>query len=140
MNSQTKDISSNKNRVTSSSKSKSKSKVSSVGIAVVKSTFNNTIVTITNPNGDVVAFSSGGRTQKGARKATAFAGEEAARTAAHKALELGMLEVHVKIKGCGNARDSGTRGLASAGLKILTISELTGIPHNGCRRRKKKRV
>ena len=51
-----------------------------------------------------------------------------------------MSEVHVKIKGCGNARDSGTRGLAAGGLKILTISELTGIPHNGCRRRKKKRV
>ena len=118
----------------------SKVKVSSTGIAVINSTFNNTIVTLTNPNGDVVAFSSGGRTQKGARKATAFAGEEAAKTAAQKAIELGMSEVHVKIKGCGNARDSGTRGLAAGGLKILTISELTGIPHNGCRRRKKKRV
>ncbi len=119
---------------------KSRIKVSKSGIAVINSTFNNTIVTITNPNGDVVASSSGGVTQKGARKATAFAGEEAAKAAASKASELGMDEVHVKIIGAGNARDSGTRGLYSGGLKILTISELTGIPHNGCRRRKKKRV
>ena len=117
-----------------------KIKVQGQGIASISSQSNNTIVTIANPNGDVIASASGGRFQKGARKSTAHAGEEAAKYAAGVAVELGMTQVHVNLRGAGNGRDSGVRGLHAGGLTILSISELTGIPHNGCRRKKKKRI
>lgn len=118
----------------------SKIKVQGQGIASIKAGLNNTIVTIANPNGDVISAASGGRFQKGARKSTAHAAEEAAKHAASAAVEMGMSQVHVHIRGAGNGRDSGVRGLHSGGLSILSISELTGIPHNGTRRKKKKRI
>ena len=111
-----------------------------MGQAHITSTFNNTIITITTPGGDTVRCGSGGKTQKGARKATAHAAEEAAKFAGAKAVDLGMNQVVVFLKGPGSGRESAVKGLYTAGLKVLQIIECTPMPHNGCRRRKKKRV
>ena len=124
----------------SNKSSNSKQKASAVGNAYITSTFNNTNVTLTNPNGDVLCWASGGKTQKNARKSTAHAAEEAAKYAGAKAVSLGMSQICVYLKGPGGGRESAVRGLNSAGLKVLQIVECTPIPHNGCRRRKKKRV
>lgn len=118
----------------------SKQRAPAVGNAYITSTFNNTNVTLTNPNGDVLCWGSGGKTQKGARKSTAHAAEEAAKYAGAKAVALGMSQIYVYLKGPGGGRESAVRGLNSSGLKVLQIVECTPIPHNGCRRRKKKRV
>jgi small subunit ribosomal protein S11 len=123
----------------SKSGARSKKKAPVTGIAYVDSTFNNTIITVTTVSGDAVASCSGGRTQKGARKATAHAAEEAGKFVGARVVEMGMAEVHVRIKGPGSGRDAAVRGLAAAGLRVMTVTECTPIPHNGCRRRKKKR-
>jgi small subunit ribosomal protein S11 len=111
------------------------------GIAFVKASFNNTLVTITDPNGDVICQSSaGGSGFKGSRKSTPFAAQRAAQTAATKARKMGLVEVEVKVKGPGSGRESAVRELQQAGLKIISIEDITPIPHNGCRPRKKRRV
>src|SRR3990167_11327211 len=121
-------------------KVKKKRQVSS-GIAHVKSTFNNTIVTITDPSGNVVAWSSAGKVNfSGSRKSSAFAATVAAQDAAKTAMSMGMKEVEVNLKGPGAGRESAVRGLQSAGLIISIIRDKTPVPHNGCRARKRRRV
>jgi len=110
-------------------------------VAHVKATFNNTIVTITDMNGDTLATGSAGASGfKGSRKSTPFAAQQAAELAASKARKLGVVEVEVKVKGPGSGRESAMRALQAAGLKILSIEDVTPIPHNGCRPRKRRRV
>ena len=111
------------------------------GIVHVKATFNNTLVTITDTNGDVLCSESGGTIGfKGSRKSTPFAAQRAAQTAAGKARKMGLNEVEVLVKGPGSGRESAITALQSAGLKIISIEDVTPIPHNGCRPPKKRRV
>lgn len=111
------------------------------GIAHVKATFNNTIVVITDPSGKVVAWASGGKVNfSGSRKSSAFAATVAAQDAGKTATGFGMKEVEVYLKGPGAGRESAVRGLQSAGLTISVIRDVTPVPHNGCRPRKRRRV
>jgi len=111
------------------------------GVVHIQSTFNNTIITITDVSGNVVAWSSAGaRGFKGSRKSTPFAAQVAAGDAAAKAMEHGLKNVTVMVKGPGAGRESALRALASAGLKISLIRDVTPIPHNGCRQPKRRRV
>jgi small subunit ribosomal protein S11 len=111
------------------------------GIAHVKATFNNTLVTVTDGGGDVLIRESAGTVGfKGARKSTPFAAQRAAESAAVKARKMGINEIEVKVKGPGSGRESAVTALQAAGLKILSIEDVTPIPHNGCRPRKKRRV
>ena len=111
------------------------------GIAHVQATFNNTIVTITDPKGNTLAWASAG-TQgfKGSRKSTPFAAQVTAEAAARKALELGLKQVEVFVKGPGSGRESAIRAIQAAGLDINMIKDVTPIPHNGCRPPKRRRV
>lgn len=112
-----------------------------VGVAHIYSTFNNTIITITDPAGNVVSWSSSGASGfKGSRKSTPFAAQVAGENAARKARDLGMKTVSVLIKGPGSGRESALRALYSSGLSISSIRDVTPIPHNGCRPRKSRRV
>lgn len=111
------------------------------GIAHVKATFNNTIVSITDPSGNVISWASAGKTNfTGSRKSSAFAASVAAQDAGKIAMNHGMKEVEVCLKGPGSGRESAVRGLQSAGLIITMIKDKTPIPHNGCRPRKRRRV
>lgn len=112
------------------------------GIAHIKASFNNTIVTITDMNGDVLCSESSGSVGgfKGSRKSTPFAAGRAAEAAASKARKMGLVEVEVRVKGPGSGRESSISSLKGAGLKIISIEDVTPIPHNGCRPRKKRRV
>ena len=111
------------------------------GIAHIQATFNNTIVTITDVNGDVVSWSSAGtRGFKGSRKSTPFAAQLAAEDAARKAMEHGMKSIDVYVKGPGAGRESALRSLQAAGLKVNLIKDVTPIPHNGCRPPKRRRI
>ena len=111
------------------------------GVAHVKATFNNTIVTITDPSGNVISWASAGKTNfTGSRKSSAFAASVAAQDAGKIAMNHGMKEVEVSLKGPGSGRESAVRGLQSAGLIITMIKDKTPIPHNGCRPRKRRRV
>jgi small subunit ribosomal protein S11 len=111
------------------------------GIAHVKATFNNTLVTITDLNGDTLIRESAGTIGfKGSRKSTPFAAQRAAESAAVKARKMGLNEIEVRVKGPGSGRESAVTALQAAGLKILSIEDITPIPHNGCRPRKKRRV
>lgn len=111
------------------------------GAAHIKSTFNNTIVTITDVSGNVVSWSSAGvRGFKGSRKSTPFAAQLAAEDAAKKAMEHGMRTVSVYVNGPGAGRESALRALQSAGFKVSLIRDITPIPHNGCRPPKRRRV
>jgi len=111
------------------------------GIAHIHATFNNTIVTITDPDGNVIAWASGGRQGfKGSRKSTPFAAQVAAEAAARRAMEQGMRAVEVRIKGPGSGREAALRALQAAGLAIKMIRDVTPIPHNGCRPPKRRRV
>jgi small subunit ribosomal protein S11 len=113
----------------------------SEGVAHIHSTFNNTIVTITDYQGNVVAWSSAGTMGfKGSRKGTPFAGQQAADNAAKKAMEHGVRSVQVFVKGPGPGRESALRSLQSAGFQISLIKDVTPIPHNGCRPPKRRRV
>jgi small subunit ribosomal protein S11 len=115
--------------------------ISESGVAHVLSTFNNTIVTITDQKGHVVAWgSSGSAGFKGTKKGTPFAAQSAAEIAATKALDLGVRRVDVEVKGPGSGRETAIRALQSAGLDILTIKDVTPLPHNGCRPPKRRRV
>ncbi|WP_022670787.1 30S ribosomal protein S11 [Hippea alviniae] len=111
------------------------------GIAHIQATFNNTIVTITDPDGNVLCWSSAGDSGfKGTRKGTPFAAQLAAENAAKKAMAMGMKEIDVRVKGPGPGRETAIRALASAGLRVKSIRDVTPIPHNGCRPPKRRRV
>jgi small subunit ribosomal protein S11 len=112
-----------------------------VGIAYVHATFNNTIVTITDPNGGVICWaSSGSNGFKGSRKSTPFASQVAGESAARKARDLGVRTVNVFVRGPGSGRESALRALYTSGLQISSIKDTTPVPHNGCRPRKSRRV
>ncbi len=112
-----------------------------VGIAYITATFNNTTVTITDTKGDTVCWASAGTSGfKGSRKSTPFAGQMAAQQAAEKARKYGMKDVEVRVKGPGSGRESAITALEAAGLKVKSIEDVTPLPHNGCRPRKKRRV
>ena len=111
------------------------------GVAYIQSTFNNTIITITDQQGNTVCWASAGTAGfKGARKGTPFAAQLAAKEASTKAKEFGVRYVDVKIKGPGAGRESAIRALQAHGLEIKSIRDITPIPHNGCRQRKRRRV
>lgn len=111
-----------------------------VGHAHIKSSFNNTIISITDPTGGLVSWSSGGTVGfKGSRKSTPFAAQLAAEAAARKAMEHGMRRVDVYVKGPGSGRETAIRALQAAGLEVASIVDTTPVPHNGCRPRKRPR-
>lgn len=121
-------------------KVKKKRSISS-GVAHIKATFNNTIVTVSDPHGNVVAWASAGKVNfSGSRKSSGFAATVAAQDVAKAVVAMGMKEVEVKLKGPGAGRESAIRGLASAGLTITIIKDITPVQHNGCRARKRRRV
>jgi len=121
--------------------SKKEGKGVAQGLACIQATFNNTIVTITDPTGNVVTWASAGSVGfKGSRKSTPFAAQMAAESAAQKAIAQGMKEVKVFVKGPGAGREAAIRSLQAAGLEITAIKDVTPIPHNGCRPRKRRRV
>jgi len=111
------------------------------GSAHIQTTFNNTIVSITDPSGNVIAWSSAGSLGfKGSKKGTPFAAQMASETAAKKAMEMGLRHVDVYVKGPGSGRETAIRALQAAGLEITMIKDLTPVPHNGCRPPKRRRV
>jgi small subunit ribosomal protein S11 len=113
----------------------------STGVANILATFNNTQVTITDMHGNLIGWSSAGRVGfKGSRKSTAYAAQQVAQDAARQAMSHGMREVEVRVKGPGSGRESAIRALQAIGLEITCIKDVTPIPHNGCRPRKKRRV
>ena len=110
-------------------------------IIYVKATFNNTLITVTDPNGETLCWESAGTCGfKGARKSTPFAAQRAAESVAAKARRFGVREVEVRVKGPGSGRESAITGLQSAGLRIQSIEDVTPLPHNGCRPGKRRRV
>ena len=120
---------------------KKKERVEPTGMAHVKATFNNTIISITDNYGNVISWSSAGRIgQRGSRKNTPFAAQLAAKTAAKEAMDLGLRKVSVEVKGPGGGREASIRAMQAAGLQIMSIRDVTPIPHNGCRPKKRRRV
>ena len=120
---------------------KKKVLTSDEGVAHIKATFNNTIITLTDLHGNVVAWASAGAMGfKGSRKSTSFAAGQAAEKAANLALAIGLKRVRVEVKGPGSGRESAIRSLAVVGLEITAIKDVTPIPHNGCRPPKRRRV
>ncbi len=112
-----------------------------VGIAHIRASFNNTTITITDTKGDTLCWASSGTSGfKGSRKSTPFAGQLAAQQAAEKAIKFGMKEVDVKVNGPGSGRESAITSLQAAGLSIKSIEDVTPLPHNGCRPKKRRRV
>ena len=137
---QTKDIKSKTKKSTYSKKKKIKKNITN-GIAYVQSTFNNTIVSIADTEGNVISWSSAGQKGfKGSRKSTPYAAQVAADSAAAKALEYGMKVLSVEVKGPGSGRETALRALQSRGFKIISIKDTTPMPHNGTRPPKKRRV
>jgi small subunit ribosomal protein S11 len=111
------------------------------GVAHITATFNNTLVTITDPGGDVLCWATAGTSGfKGSRKSTPFAAQRAAETCAERAAKFGVKELEVRVKGPGAGRESAITGLQSAGITIRVIEDVTPLPHNGCRPPKKRRV
>jgi small subunit ribosomal protein S11 len=124
-----------------SKQKKKQKKVVTIGIANIQTTFNNTLITISDILGNTLCWASSGTSGfKGARKNTPFAAQSAARNAALKAIELGMEKIEIVIKGRGNGRETSIRAIKSAGLNILSIEDRTAIAHNGCRPPKKRRL
>lgn len=123
-------------------KKKSRKKtVESNGVAHIKATFNNTHVTLADNFGNVIAWSTAGTSGfKGSRKSTAYAATMAADKVAKEAMSMGLLKIDVRVKGPGSGRESAIRALAAAGLEVLSIRDVTPLPHNGCRPPKKRRV
>ena len=122
-------------------KKSAKRRVDVQGVATVNATFNTTLVSITDARGNVVAWGTPGKAGfKGSRKSTPYAAQMAAESAARTALDMGMRKVDVKVKGAGTGRESAVRALKNAGLEVLTIRDVTGTPHNGCRPSKKRKV
>jgi len=110
-------------------------------IAHIKATFNNTMITITDTNGEVLTWSSAGTVGfKGTRKSTPFAAQRAGERAAHAARKFGVMEVEIRVNGPGPGRESAITSLQAAGLRVLSIEDVTPLPHNGCRPRKRRRV
>ncbi len=111
------------------------------GVVHIQSTFNNTIITVTDPSGGTLAWgSAGGHGFKGSRKSTPFAAQVAAEDCAKKAMEHGVRQVSVYVKGPGAGRESAVRAIQAAGIKVTLIRDVTPIPHNGCRPKKRRRV
>ncbi len=111
------------------------------GIAHIHASFNNTLITITDLHGDTLCWASSGTMGfKGSRKSTPFAAQRTAEACANAARKMGMKEIEVRIKGPGSGRESSIRGLQAAGLSVRAIEDVTPIPHNGCRPRKKRRI
>ena len=125
-------------------KSKGKKKIRKnvpKAIVQIRATFNNTMITVTDPKGDTLAWASAGTVgNKGSRKSTPFAAQKAAESVADKVIKFGVKEVEVRVKGPGSGRESSIRALQSAGLEVKSIEDRTPLPHNGCRPRKKRRV
>lgn len=122
-------------------RTKKKEKVDAVGIAHIKASFNNTLITITDNYGNVISWATCGRMGfRGSRKSTPFAAQQAATTAAKTAMDLGLQKVAVMVKGPGSGRESAIRSLQAAGLEITAIRDVTPLPHNGCRPKKKRRI
>jgi small subunit ribosomal protein S11 len=113
-------------------------------VAHIKATFNNTIITLTDPTGETICWESAGSVEggkyRGSRKSTPFAAQRAAESVAAKAMKLGVRELEVRVKGPGSGRESAIRSLAANGLKIRVIEDVTPLPHNGCRPKKRRRV
>lgn len=111
------------------------------GVAYIKATFNNTIVTMTDAGGDVICWATAGTVGfKGSRKSTPFAAQRAAETVAEKAAKVGVREVEIRVKGPGAGRESAITGLQASGMSIKSIEDITPLPHNGCRPPKRRRV
>jgi small subunit ribosomal protein S11 len=122
-------------------KTKKKTTVESTGVAHIKATFNNVIVTLTDVQGNTISWASSGKMGfKGSKKNTPFAAQVAAESAAKTALDAGLRKVDVFIKGPGSGREAAIRSLQTAGLEIISIKDITPIPHNGCRPPKRRRV
>ncbi len=129
------------NQVSTKARKKKIRRVAASGVAHIKATFNNTIISITDASGGVVAWSSAGAVGfRGTKKGTPFAASSAAQAAARKALEAGVREINVLVKGPGSGRETAIRALQSAGLEVNSIKDVTPIPHNGCRPPKRRRV
>ena len=112
-----------------------------IGVVHIRATFNNTAITITDTHGDTLCWASAGTCGfKGSRKSTPFAGQCAAQQAAEKAVKFGVKDVDVRVNGPGSGRESAITALEAAGLKVKTLEDVTPIPHNGCRPKKKRRV
>jgi small subunit ribosomal protein S11 len=112
-----------------------------VGIVHIKATFNNTLISITDTEGNLIAqSSSGARGFRGSRKGTPFAAQQAANDVAQKAMDAGMREAEVRVKGPGGGRESAIRAINNAGIRVISIRDTTPIPHNGCRPPKRRRV
>ena len=122
-------------------RSKKKTKVSPEGIAFIKASFNNTIITLTDKKGNAIGWKSAGSLGfKGSRKSTPFAASQAAEEIAKEAMDRGLRTVEIRVKGPGGGRESSIRSLRAAGLNITSITDMTPIPHNGCRPPKRRRV
>ncbi len=122
-------------------KKKKKVQVEPEGIAYIKATFNNTVITLTNKFGNVISWASGGTSGfKGSRKSTPFAAQQASMQAAREAMDLGLTTVEVRVRGPGSGREAAIRSLQVAGLEISAIKDVTPVPHNGCRPPKRRRV
>ena len=120
---------------------KAKRRIVPEGKAFIQASYNNTIVTLTEPNGNVLSWSSSGSNGfKGARKSTPYAAQVSAENAVEKAKLYGLERVHVYVKGVGSGREQAIRGLVAGGLNLITITDTTPIPHNGCRKKKARRV
>jgi small subunit ribosomal protein S11 len=125
----------------SKKKTKKRERVDAHGKAHIKASFNNTIISLTDAYGNVVAWATAGRAGfKGSRKNTPYAAQNAAENAAKEAFELGLRRVDVEVKGPGSGREAAIRSLQAAGLEVVSIKDITPIPHNGCRAPKKRRV
>jgi len=112
-----------------------------VGRAYIQSTFNNTIITLTDPNGNVIAWASAGTAGfKGSRKSTPYAAQIAADRAAKRGMEHGLRQVEVYVRGPGSGREAAIRSLQGAGIQVMSIRDVTPVPHNGCRAPKRRRV
>ena len=128
-------------QASSSGAKRSKKVVESEGVAHITATFNNTLITITDTQGNTVTWGSAGKSGfKGSKKSTSFAATVAAEQCGRDALNMGVRKVHVRVQGPGSGRESAVQALAAAGLQILSIRDVTPIPHNGCRPPKKRRV
>ncbi|MDD3861427.1 MAG: 30S ribosomal protein S11 [Candidatus Gracilibacteria bacterium] len=122
-------------------KAKSKRRSVPTGNAYINASYNNTIITLTEPNGDTISWATAGSSGfKGTRKSTPFAAQTAAEKAVEKAKVFGLQKVHVFVKGVGSGREQSIRGLVASGLDIISINDMTPIPHNGCRKKKARRV
>ncbi len=116
-------------------------KVDAVGVVHIKASFNNTLISITDPKGKVLSWSSAGRVGfKGSKKSTPFAAQQASALSAKEVLDMGMRKVEILVKGPGSGREAAIRSISAAGLDVISIKDVTPIPHNGCRPPKRRRV